>query len=175
MSIKLANELSKFLNYLVLHWDVEDKESVITKFRSQNSTVLVCTSVLSADFDYSSVQAVIHFQNAYSIIDFAQKSGRVDRDNQLAKSIVFISSFSILSTEWDSEAQKAFKLTYLAEKVCWRRVLNAELDDQHMTECQINQQALYNLCQTREVERNSIREDVLTNQQTVKIERLKFF
>ncbi len=61
MSIKLADELSKFLNCLVLHRDVEDKESVITKFRSQNSTVLVCTSVLSAGFDYSSVQAVIHF------------------------------------------------------------------------------------------------------------------
>lgn len=118
MSIKLADELSKFLNCLVLHRDVEDKESVITKFRSQNSTVLVCTSVLSAGFDYSSVQAVIHFQSAYSIIDFAQKSGRADRDNQLAKSIVFISSSSILSTERDSEAQKAFKLTYLAEKVC---------------------------------------------------------
>ncbi len=53
--------------------------------------------------------------------------------------------------------------------------MNAELDDQHMTECQINQQALCDLCQTREVECNSIREDVLTNQQTVEIERLKFF
>jgi len=146
MSIKLADKLSKFLNCLVLHWDVEDKESVITKFCSQNSTVLVCTSVLSADFDYSSVRVVIHFQSAYSIIDFAQKSDRVDRDNQLAKSIVFISSSSILSTERDFEAQKAFKLIYLAEKVCQRRVLNAELDDQHMTECQKDSQALCDLC-----------------------------
>jgi len=104
MSIKLADELSKFLNYLVLHRDVEDKKSVITKFRSQNSTVLICTSVLSAGFDYSFVQAVIHFQSAYSIIDFAQESDRVNRDNQLAKSIVFISSSLILFTERDSEA-----------------------------------------------------------------------
>jgi superfamily II DNA/RNA helicase len=51
------------LNCLILHWDVEDKESVITKFHSQNSTVLVCTSVLSANFDYSFVLAVIHFQS----------------------------------------------------------------------------------------------------------------
>jgi len=34
MSIKLADELSQFLNCLILHRDVEDKESVITKFHS---------------------------------------------------------------------------------------------------------------------------------------------
>jgi superfamily II DNA helicase RecQ len=118
MSISVANHLSKYLNCQVLHRDVEDKESVLTKFRLQNSSVLVCTSVLSAGFDYSFIRAVIHFQSAYSIIDFAQESDRADRDNQLAKSIVFISSSSILSTERDSEAQKAFKLTYLIEKVC---------------------------------------------------------
>jgi superfamily II DNA/RNA helicase len=74
MSISLANQLSKYLSCQVLHQDVEDKESVLTKFRSQNNSVLVCTSVLSADFDYSSVRTVIHFQSAYSIIDFAQES-----------------------------------------------------------------------------------------------------
>ncbi len=135
MTIKIANDLSKYLNYQVLHRDVEDKESILKKFRLHNSLVLVCTSTLSAGFDYSSVRAVIHFQSAYSIIDFAQESGRADRDNQLAKSIVFISSSSILSTKRDSKVQKAFKLTYLVEKVCRRRVLNAELDDQHMTKC----------------------------------------
>jgi len=85
--------------------------------------------VLSAGFDYSFIRAVIHFQSAYSIIDFAQESDRAGRDNQSAKSVVFISSAFFLFTERDSEAQKAFKLTYLAEKVCRRRVLNAELDD----------------------------------------------
>jgi len=74
MSISLANQLSKYLSCQVLHRDIEDKESVLTKFRSQNSSVLVCTSVLSVDFDYSFVRAVIYFQNAYSIIDFAQES-----------------------------------------------------------------------------------------------------
>jgi len=62
MSISVANHLSKYLNCQVLHRDVEDKEFVLTKFRSQNSSVLVCTSVLSAGFDYSSVRAVIYFQ-----------------------------------------------------------------------------------------------------------------
>jgi len=55
ISISVTNYLSKYLNYQVLHQDVEDKESVLTKFRLHNSSVLVCTSVLSADFDYSSV------------------------------------------------------------------------------------------------------------------------
>ena len=59
---------------------------------------------------------------------------------------MFISSAFFLFTERDSEAQKAFKLTYLTEKVCRRRVLNAELDDQHMTECQKDSQALCDLC-----------------------------
>ena len=118
MSISVANYLSKFLNCQVLHRNVEDKESVLKKFRSSNSSVLVCTAVLSAGFDYHSVRAVIHFQSSYSIIDFAQETGRAGRDNQLAKSIVFISSSSILSTERDSEEHKAFKLTYFAEKVC---------------------------------------------------------
>jgi superfamily II DNA helicase RecQ len=175
MNIALANRLSKYLSYQVLHRDVEDKESVLTKFRSQNISVLVCTFVLSAGFDYSSVRTVIHFQSAYSIIDFVQESGRAGRDNRLAKSIVFISSSSSLSTQRDSEEQKAFKLTYSAEKVCRRRVLNAELDDQHMTECQQDSQALCDLCQTREVERSTIRENVLTSQQTVEFERLNFF
>lgn len=53
--------------------------------------------------------------------------------------------------------------------------MNAELDDQHMTECQINQQALCDLCQSREVERNVIRQEVLTSQQTVETNILQFF
>jgi len=53
--------------------------------------------------------------------------------------------------------------------------LNAELDDQHMTECQTNSSAFCDLCQTREVERNTVRENVLTSQQSIEIERLKFF
>ena len=175
MSIALAERLSEYLRCQVLHRNVQDKESVLTRFRSHNSSVLVCTSVLSAGFDYSSVRAVIHFQSAYSIIDFAQESGRAGRDNQPAKSVVFISSASFLFTERDSEAQKAFKLTYLAEKVCRRRVLNAELDDQHMTECVKNQHALCDLCRAREVERDTVRENVLTSQQAVEIEKSNFF
>jgi len=123
----------------------------------------VCTSVLSAGFDYRAVRAVIHFQSAYSIINFAQESDRAGRDNQLVKSVVFISSSVFSFTERDSEAQKAFKLTYLAEKVCRRRVLNAELDDRHMTECQKNEQALCDLCRAREVKRDVVRENVLTS------------
>jgi len=76
---------------------------------------------------------------------------------------VFISSAFFLFTERDSEAQKAFKLTYLAEKVCRRRVLNAELDDQYMTECVKNQHALCDLYRAREVKRDTIRENVLTS------------
>ena len=71
MNIALAERLSEYLHCQVLHRNVQNKESVLTKFHSHNSLVLMCTSVLSADFDYNFIRAVIHFQSAYFIINFA--------------------------------------------------------------------------------------------------------
>ena len=98
----------------MLHRNTENKKEVLKQFCTHNSIILVCTSLLSAEFNYKSIRVVTHFQAVYSLVDFAQESERASRDNEFSKLIVFTSSayetVSVSSKRLEDKIQRVMNI-----------------------------------------------------------------
>jgi hypothetical protein len=69
--------------------DVDDRAEVADNFSEGQPRVMITTSGLSAGVDFPFVEAVIHVGTPYTLIDFAQESGRAGRRGQRSYSHVF--------------------------------------------------------------------------------------
>ncbi|CCG85124.1 putative helicase hus2 [Taphrina deformans PYCC 5710] len=90
-SRRTAEQLAGLLSCHYYHSGTEDKAHVINAWKAGlRGPFIVGTSGLGTGLDYASVRLVVHVEEPYSLIDFAQESGRAGRDGQKAKSLIVI-------------------------------------------------------------------------------------
>ncbi|PWN39823.1 P-loop containing nucleoside triphosphate hydrolase protein, partial [Ceraceosorus guamensis] len=125
----------------------EDKASILHNWLSSAAQpFMVATSALGTGFDYAHVRIVIHAGEPYSLIDFAQESGRAGRDLKPAYSLV------ILPSEWRAwsnlssvSKDKQVLYRYLEGKECHRSALSSYMDEVALS-CQTGTDAPCDVC-----------------------------
>ncbi|CCG85037.1 protein of unknown function, partial [Taphrina deformans PYCC 5710] len=90
-SRKTAEQLAGLLSCQCYHSGTEDKAHAINAWKAGlRGPFIVGTSGLGTGLDYASVRLVVHVEEPYSLIDFAQESGRAGRDGQKAESLIVL-------------------------------------------------------------------------------------
>lgn len=121
---------AQLLGCSYVHSQVKDNSKIeYWMDRGNLSRVICATSALGAGIDAPTIRYVVHFGMPWSLIDFAQESGRAGRDQQLAFSTVFVKE-----EEVSRLGQEDPLLTYLEGADCRRLALGLFLDGQGM-EC----------------------------------------
>ena len=96
-----ADRLAGLLGCMSYHSEagtVEDKARIIKAWVSGTSSpFLVGTSGLGAGLDYPFVRFVIHVDEPYGLMEFAQESGRGGRDGEAAESVVVLSKMCFVT------------------------------------------------------------------------------
>lgn len=108
---------------------------------------IVTTSALSAGFDYTHVRLVIHINKPDSLVDFAQKSERTERDEKEAYSVV------LLPCRWQpqvadtNQTEKRVLHRYLQGQKCRWTCLSVYLDlESQLQQCVEGEDVVCDVC-----------------------------
>lgn len=110
MSKASAERLRTFFNCVIYHSDSTHKFETLLDFIADKEIILVTTSVLSVEFDYSSVRLVVYFLSSFFLIDFVQESDRADRDSINAVSLTFTTVSQSQVWQSNNEERKYFSI-----------------------------------------------------------------
>jgi superfamily II DNA helicase RecQ len=132
----------------------EQKEQELNDFLTAKKSIIIATSALSAGFDFSDISLVIHIQSSWSITEFIQESGRLSRQNQKGFSVIFTTEKEKQISRTDNQ-ERLYMKQYLSETICRRRLLKLIFDNAVIDHCE-SQEAICDLCESRQIERNSI-------------------
>ncbi|CAB4016758.1 ATP-dependent DNA helicase Q-like SIM [Paramuricea clavata] len=85
-----ANQL--LVNMYVKVMDDRTKKDIIAKFTKPDGPlrVVVCSSAFGLGVDCPNVRTVVHFKSPDTLMQFVQESGRVGRDGEASKSLLFV-------------------------------------------------------------------------------------
>ena len=117
--------------------DTMEKAEILEGWIRGDQQLIVATSALGLGVDLSSVKLVLHADFPWSLINFAQESGRAGRDGEPATSIVLLpfgwqamrDSISIKLLDRRGTLEWQAMLHYLTTKDCRRLALESFLDD----------------------------------------------
>lgn len=89
--IEEADKIEPFLppgiRPAIFNSKIEDKELVLQNLYKGKYNTVICTTALSLGIDHPNISLVIHWRNIFSLVDFAQATGRAGRAGQPAESI----------------------------------------------------------------------------------------
>ena len=134
-----AEAVAESIGCLCYHRDIgsiEEKEVRLNTWMSgeSGSPFLACTTAAGPGVDYPHVRWVIHLEDPYGLIDYAQESGRAGRDGDGAAATILLKRDPILAIlptpldhpdPVDDEAIKR----YLQGVECRRLIMARELDE----------------------------------------------
>ena len=142
-----AEEAAKRLQATFYHREigsVEEKEARLRAWISgeSGSPFLVGTTAAGSGVDYAHVRWVIHLEDPYGLVDYAQESGRAGRDGDAAGASIFMRRDPCKPPpptpldHYDPADDLAMKM-YLEGKECRRLCMARELDhEDEWVECQ---------------------------------------
>ena len=111
------------------------RDQEITEWSQEvDSLTLVATAALSAGLDYPSIHLILHVDAPGGLVDYAQETGRADRDGLPSVCMVLIAAGWAVS--WDSGYRSDFITEdhiqmnhYLQSRICLRQCLTGYLDE----------------------------------------------
>jgi len=97
---------SRFLSVSGYHakMNVQDQAQSIAQWRSGRSTWMVATSAFGVGIDNHHVRVVLHVGSTYSLIDYAQETGRGGRDGSPCEALMITDTHYLLTREKISTA-----------------------------------------------------------------------
>lgn len=95
-----------------------------SKGESTACDIIVAASALSCGIDVKSVRLVVNYANAYSLVGFAQESGRAGRDEKVCKSLVLSRWPKSL---WTNKKRLGNMDSFVFSRSCRRTVLDSFL------------------------------------------------
>jgi len=65
-----------------------DQEGILARFRRTDHAILVATSALDIGMDIPDIRTVVYIGWPYSLLDYAQETGRAGRDSQSSEAVL---------------------------------------------------------------------------------------
>jgi len=149
-SKKVVNKLASKLGCKPFHADLSEEENKET-FRNWvdgKTKVIVATSLLGCGIDVHGVDLVLHLGTPWSVLDFAQESGRAGRGGRPSTSFVFASEneWEVETEEGDKYGKRTMRDWALETLACRRMALSSFLDGGHTTCATLPGGALCDFC-----------------------------
>jgi hypothetical protein len=121
--------------------DLEDAEKMTVNdwwFEKENlvngSRVLVCTTAFSEGLDHPSVNVVIHFKMSFSVINYFQEIGRLER--RAREQFTFGAGLALFLVDTEMEQDSLVKGIILAENMCRWTLMAKYFDGEENVNCQ---------------------------------------
>lgn len=118
-----------------------DQEGILGRFRSSPNAILVATSALGVGMDIPDIRAVMHIGWPYSLLDYAQETGRAGRDGHASEAILIQPRAMSQPPPWVSSKTTPDDVEIVAQWLtskqppCRRVLLDHYLDGHDRTAC----------------------------------------
>ena len=147
-SKKKVDEVASMIRCKPFHADISPEENAKTfkNWVDGKTKVIVATSLLGCGIDVEGVSLVLHLGTPWSVLDFAQESGRAGRGGRLSTSIVFASEKEQEPDEEGSYGKQTMRDWALQTSACRRLALSSFLDEGHTTCATLTGGALCDIC-----------------------------
>lgn len=163
--------IARQLNCCAYHADAVGKASMLADFMASKERIIVATSALGMGVDIADVRCIVHMDWPFSMLDYAQESGRAGRDNLRSEAILIVQQGQQRINDVQQERDHALVRAYIQGKgdkiVCRRAVLDGYLDgEKNRTGCKEDEsEQMCDVCcgtngQVLQVEEEAIREVV---------------
>ena len=80
--------MADVLDIVRYHSRYKKKEDALQQFISNQARTIVATSALGLGIDLPDVRAVIYIRVPQNLLDYAQESGRAERDSEISNAII---------------------------------------------------------------------------------------
>ena len=108
--------------------DLPKKADYLKSFLDGHWHILACTSAISAGFDFTNIDLVIHYGLLWGLTDWVQQSGRLSRDpSKVGHSVIFTQTNQY---EEPRDLEEDLIQKYAALDGCWWAFINALYNDQ---------------------------------------------
>jgi superfamily II DNA/RNA helicase len=131
-SVPKVKALAEKLGCQAYHHAAIGKESMLEAFMAGRQRIIVATSALGMGVDMPDIRCIIHIDWPFSVLDYAQESGRAGRDGLLSEAIMMVQDGNQRAAkDKQDEADQALVRSYVGESGaarCRRVVLDGYLD-----------------------------------------------
>jgi RecQ family ATP-dependent DNA helicase len=132
-SVPKVKELAKKLGCHAYHHHAVGKTSMLDEFTAGEGRVIVATSALGMGIDIPDIRCIIHIDWPFTVLDYAQESGRAGRDGLRSEAVMIVQEGEQRAAEdKQAEVEQQLVRAYVEGKdetaVCRRVVLDGYLD-----------------------------------------------
>lgn len=127
-----VNALAERLDCRAYHADAVGKASMLADFMAGKQRVIVATSALGMGVDIPDVRCIVHIDWPFTMLEYAQESGRAGRDGLRSEAILIVQEGQQRADDGQTEAEKALVRRFVGGESgiagCRREVLDGYLD-----------------------------------------------
>jgi RecQ family ATP-dependent DNA helicase len=132
-SVPKVKELAKKLGCHAYHHHAVGKASMLDEFTAGGGCVIVATSALGMGIDIPDIRCIIHIDWPFTVLDYAQESGRAGRDGLRSEAVMIVQEGEQRAAEdTQAEVEQQLVRAYVEGKdetaICRRVVLGGYLD-----------------------------------------------
>jgi superfamily II DNA helicase RecQ len=134
-SVTKVKELAKRLGCKAYHHHAAGKADMLGGFAAGNQRVIVATSALGMGVDIPDIRCIVHIDWPFSMLDYAQESGRAGRDRLRSEAVMIVQEGGQQAAEdKQEEVEQQLVQAYVGNEggtaTCRRVVLDGYLDRQ---------------------------------------------
>lgn len=135
-SVRKVQALAQRLGCHAYYHDAVGKASMLEDFMSGRGRVIVATSALGMGVDIPDIRCIVHIDWPFSVLDYAQESGRAGRDGARSEAVMIVQEGAQRAAEGEREEREHGLVRALVGEgeaaTCRRVVLGGYLDSREV-------------------------------------------
>jgi superfamily II DNA helicase RecQ len=163
-SVPKVKALAEKLGCQAYHHHAVGKASMLQAFMDSRQRIILATSALGMGVDVPDIRCIIHIDWPFSVLDYAQESGRAGRDGLPSEAVMIVQDGDQRAAkDRQDEKEQALVQSYVGESgaaQCRRVVLDGYLDRREVERagCEEGEERC-DVCQEKEVEEEAEEQD----------------